>query len=181
MISLISIEAQICPNPMGICLRVQDMLLVHANQLYLLMAVPRICPICAHVSYSRLTDLMVPILRSYQNGERYPSSTHTCGECNTDSQVELCGFGSVAVLVITRWMSDGPGLTPDKRRWTIHCEKGMFVRRALDPCDMTFSPRRCFENASRRSLEVLQSSNLDCLRDPRYGDLLCQTLVPTTA
>jgi hypothetical protein len=176
MISLCTIEARVCPSPTSLCLRSQDMLLVQTSQMYRLHSAPFMLPICEHVPRLMLHDFLVPsILWSFSNGD-WSSFTYTCDECNIDCQVELRVLGAVTVLVMTRWMIHGPGLAPYTSGWTIHCEKGSYVRRLPDPFVNIVSPRRYFESASPRSLELLRSYNLSYLIYLWYDDFMWQAV-----
>ncbi|CAG8895312.1 unnamed protein product [Penicillium egyptiacum] len=177
--SLFSTDAQICSETPGLCLRMQNVMFVHGSRSELLLyrngnesagKPPQVMFICAHVGYLQKAELLNTVVFAYLDGEEYPCSTYTCNQCNTDSRIEVCEYGSHLALVLTTWINLGPGLTPDDPRWKIHSCENRGV--TLDPNDRTDSPRVSFENASPRLLGALLSRNLSYLKDQQYRKVM---------
>lgn len=178
-IALFSREAQICPDPVGLYVRMQDIVLV--NTLADLSFDPgskvpalgsanpiEFWEICVHHSFLRFIQ---PIVESIST-EEMVSFAYTCRKCNTDSVIETGGFDSKIAVIMTRWVNLGPGLTRRDLLWTTHVSY-IFRRARLDKEDpdrlfTAHSPRLRFENVSRQSFEELRSYNLSFLRDHRY-------------
>jgi hypothetical protein len=179
--SLFSTDAQICSETPGLCLRMQGVMFVHSSTAELLLyrmggksggKPPCSMFICAHVGYLQKAKLLNTVVFAYLNGEKDPCSTFTCNQCNTDSRIEVCEYGSHLALVLTKWINLGPGLTPDDPRWKIHTLEYLYQDATLDPHDRTDSPRVSFEDSSPRSLGALLSRNLSYLKDQRYRKVM---------
>ena len=176
---LFSSDAQICSETPGLCLRMQYVMFVHSSRSELLICRPNIGGkpptvmfICSHVEYVQRAELINPVVFAYLDGEKDPCSTYTCNQCNTDTCIEVCEYGSHLALVLTTWMNLGPGLTPDDPRWRIHSRGYENRGVTLDPNDRTGSPRVSFENVSPLSLGALLSRNLSYLKDQRYRKVM---------
>ncbi|KAJ5978163.1 hypothetical protein N7501_001505 [Penicillium viridicatum] len=178
---LFSTDAEICSETPGLCLRRQYVMFVHGSRSELLLSRPNskcdrnpptVMFICSHVDYVQRAELINPVVFAYLDGEKDPCSTYTCNQCNTDTRIEVCEYGSHLALVFTTWVNLGPGLTPDDPRWRIYScgyeNRGV----TLDPNDCTGSPRVSFENVSPLSLGELLSRNLSYLKDQRYRKVM---------
>lgn len=178
--ALYSVDATACS--LGLCLRFQDMMLVHRQRLGLLFArpgvrngkqPPLVWYICKHTSAQKLAsdiNLLVEAYRKVQDAPE-PASLRTtliCDRCRTEALVEVYRAGAVAVLTLTRWINLGLGLSPDDPRWTIHCKAREYDQVTLDLSGFKVSPRACFELALPRSLEDVQAFNLHYLKNEQY-------------
>lgn len=179
MVSLFSTEAQICPKHLGLCIRMQDIVLLRtrdelifrpgrrsdSNPLYTL-------EVCAHFG---LLTLTTPVVESLHDGEK-ASFTHTCYRCDTHSQIEIGEFESKITLVMTRWVNLGPCLTKEDLLWKTHVWFPGYPRARLDEDDsedlLTRIPRLCFEEKAPQSFEDLQSRNLSYLRDQQHKNVM---------
>lgn len=196
---LLSIDAQMCCDPLGLVARIQRITYVPGHQRYLLYShqhqflfnsnqyLERTkrkyhlthAGICGHVDAADLALLINPIVRAHRDGEKAPSSTYTCVRCDVNFRIEICEYETDLALVITRWIDLGTGSTPDDPRWELHSYEwsgpgcGQF-RPA--PNDDKTSARVRFENTSPRSLETLRSRNLYYLKDKRYEAIMDQCL-----
>lgn len=149
--ALFSIQATICPTPLGLVLRTQDIMLFRGRRLDLLSPNPRSEDIhatlelyvCAHLSRKEFTGMIQSLVQIFKDGDKNPSFTYTCDRCNVDSQTEICELNNDIALIVTRWISLGPGLTPDDPRWRIHNHENPLVEegRTLDANDKRASPR----------------------------------------
>ena len=75
--SLFWIDAQICPMPLGLCLRIQDIMLVSTPELLFSRSgigdwddPPLVMMICQHVSLFGLSNLINPVVKAYFDGEK---------------------------------------------------------------------------------------------------------------
>ncbi|CAG7949319.1 unnamed protein product [Penicillium nalgiovense] len=168
IISLFSKEAQICPKPLGLCIRIQDIVLVKTRDYLTFPIITWLGPLpnleqCAH--YHLLT-LIRPVMGSLHGGGT-ASFAHTCHKCNTDSQIELVGFDSKIAVIMTRWLNLGPGLTKDDLFWKSHVWLGR-----PDRDGSKRSPRLWFEDMASQSFEDLRSLNLSYLRNEQYKKVM---------
>lgn len=168
--NLFSIEAQVCSEPLGVHIRMQDIVLhdmwedskIQVNsKSYSLWYYE----ICQHTSLeSKASDI-----ESVYNGEK-SSFPYTCPRCNTVSLIEFRRIDSRLALVMTRWINLGSGIHRDDPLWKIHvftCNDGTMPYE-LPISLMLQSPRTCFENTTSLSFEDLRSRNISYLRDDRY-------------
>lgn len=154
MTSLFSIDAQICPEPPGLCVRTQHMMLAHESTPGLLVphysywetpyGAPQVTFICSHLKnqqYPSLLDLMIKGVNEGGN----PFYNFTCFQCNTDGRIEFRKVDSQLALVITAWINLGPGLTPYDPKWKIHTygyqNPDGHQDMPIGPSDCTDSPR----------------------------------------
>ncbi|CAG8894823.1 unnamed protein product [Penicillium egyptiacum] len=170
--TLFSVEAQICPKPPSLYLRIQDIMsmndmrLLHDNEYY--DEVDEDCfaklQICEH---KYRTFWMQSIPRDVYLTHEYSS----CDRCNTDWDIELFEnrpSGHVTI-VMTRYINLGPGLSLDDPRWSVHagseCEEPVCK---LDLKYMTSSPRHTFEVLTDTALDDLTSRNISYLENEKY-------------
>lgn len=172
IISLFSTEAQICSKHLGLCIRMQDIVLVRTRDELIFRPAHRSTSdplysveVCAHFD---LLPLITPVVESLHDGEK-ASFTHTCYMCNTDSQIEIGEFDSNIALIMTIWVNLGPCLTKEVLLWKTHVWFPSSPRARLDEDDtehlLTTIPRLCFEDKAPQSFEDLQSRNLSYLKD----------------
>lgn len=190
MLMLFSVEAQICPQPLGLYLRLQDMMLVDSHRLDLLGWPPRVYKgwlsepleifnICCHVEFPKIGAMVNSLIERYSDTEKAPSTTYRCDECCTDSQIGICKFDSKLALVVTRWIYLGRCKKPTDRRWIIHSRAskdpkgpGIFNPGSLTPRQRVASVRTCYENASPRSFDEVQSCNFAYLKNQRFKEVM---------
>ncbi|CAI7640639.1 unnamed protein product [Penicillium bialowiezense] len=180
MTSLLSIDTQICPEPPGLCVRKQHMMLVHESRPDLLLpwrhwetpyATPDVMFICSHLKDQQYPEILGPLMK-FANG---------------DARIEARQVDSQLALVITAWINLGPGLTPDDPKWKIHTYgyHNPYGYRHPHPYgyhntyghqdmpisanDGTDSPRASFENASSLSFSALLERNLACINVKNQG------------
>lgn len=167
--TLYSIQAQPCREPLGLYIRMQDILLFEAWEDSIIfpdLNPVRFYEICKHIS---LTSMMFDLnnLRSSQEFQL----TYTCPRCNTYCVFEILDQPSSKVaLIMTRWVNLGRGVEADDPLWKIHIFQAYDTAR-VDPLPrrlMVSSPRLCFEVQSPESFEQLKSRNLYFLRESRY-------------
>lgn len=168
--TLFSIEAQICPKPLGVHVRMQDILLYDTwedskiqvnSKSYLL----DYYELCQHTSL----ESKAFYIESIYNGNR-SSFRHTCPRCNTVSLIEFCRVDSRLALVMTRWVNLGTGIRRDDPLWKIHifrCDDWTMPSEL--PRSLTLqSPRKSFEKTTSLSFKGLRSRNISYLRGDRY-------------
>ncbi|CRL30144.1 Cyclin-like F-box [Penicillium camemberti] len=174
LLSLFSAEAQICPDPLGLYIRMQDIVLVeelddlifrqgrsriHSDPLDNLMP-------CVD---GFLLNFITPTVESLRNGGK-ASFTYNCQMCNTDIQIEIGEFDSKIAVVLTRWVNLGPGLTQDDILWNTqviapYSDSWIDLD---DPRHLLTSPRLCFEEMAPQSFEDLRSRNLSHLENQQF-------------
>jgi hypothetical protein len=176
---LFSREAQICTEPLGLYLRLQDILLSSKwrdliGKPYASIFNPLL--LCPHVR--NFHRAIIPILRLYDTRETGPfESTEipvACNVCSTVSHIELREIDSEKAVVITRWLNLGPGLDEEDPIWKAHIGKFWPSIQGLH-CgfDPNYSieaqcPKRRFEETAPRSFKDLYRRNLCHLRDKEY-------------
>jgi len=173
--SLFSLDAQICCEPPGLFLRIQMITSVPSNEIYLLYTEPnggerwhdplKNVWICRHVPHEKLTSLIDKVMMSRYTGKRDPSAAYTCYRCSTDCYIEIHEQGSDLLLVVTKWVNLGAGLTPDDLQWKVHSSALDAYKMEVDPTNMKASSRACFEDTSLRPLEALRCRNFSYLKD----------------
>jgi len=182
--SLFSADAQICPEPLGLCLRFQDIMMVSNQRPDLLFSRPHgrnrsespmAWYICKHTSDEELASFINSAVYACLSAQdalepNIIRSTSTCVCCGTESLIEVYEDGADLLLAFTRWVNLGPGLSPDDRRWKVHSDSWEYDTVKLDPSDLQVTARTCFELASSRSLEDLRSSNISCLKNQEYKE-----------
>lgn len=168
--TLFSIEAQVCPEPLGVHIRMQDIVLYDIWEDSKIQVdsrpyVIQLYEICSHTSLeSKASDI-----ESVYNGER-DSFSYTCPKCNTVSLIKFRRIDSRLALVMTRWVNLGPGIHREDPLWKIHIYTCIdrTIPSELPRSLMLPSPRTCFENATSLSFEDLRSRNISYLRGDQY-------------
>lgn len=173
-IALFSIDAQILSEPLGVFVRMQDVLLLKTRADFLqrlnsegFELLKHTLEVCRHVG---IRYLVKSALKSWHNGGR-GFVEYDCQICNTDSHIEICDFNSWVALTITRWINLGRGINEADPLWQIHADNQICTLR-LDPDNpehlLTTSPRLCFEKSASQSFKDVQLRNFSYLRDQRY-------------
>lgn len=177
--TLYSIEAQVCTEPVGLYLRIQDIMLVKDQTVNLYeQSITSILPshdftVCPHIHFPDVESLVEPLLLAHIEGTSFSQLDGTCVTCNTDCRFEIrehCGY---VALIVTRWINLGPGLNPDDPLWRIHSNEPWYMGGPdLEP-GMAWSPRISYEGASGDwSREALLSRNLSYFDNDRYKSLM---------
>lgn len=167
--TLYSIQAQICREPLGLLIRMQDILLFETWEDSKLLPDKnpmRFYEICKHVSLtSKMSDL-----GNLRNGKE-SQFIYNCPRCNTHCVLEILNQpNSTIALIMTRWVNLGSGLDEEDPLWKVHVFHSYESAR-VDPLPrrlMVYSPRLGFEIQSIESFEQLKSRNLYFLREDRY-------------
>lgn len=186
--TLFSIEAKVCTAPLGLYLRIQDIILIK-DRVEELFAYPRRryrgdppnhLIICTHLPFVEIKKLMDPLLPTYKQSQSPIRREGTCEKCNTDFLLELQEFDGHLAFVVTRWMNLGPGLTPEDPLWRVRSFETAFRPIVLESDTMAWSPRRSYESASGDWLqEAWLSRNLSWLKGQRYRSCLKHERVST--
>lgn len=163
---LSSVEARICPKPagLGLYMRFQDMIVAKMTWLG---SHHEGFKFCSHQSMSFWLEDM------YGNETYQPEFYSNCEECNTDYEIGWLRNEELRniTVVVTRWVSLGPGLTPDDPRWRInaYCETwGQPQGLKLESEERGPSPRWTFEGLTDTSVDTLTSHNLSYIEEDRY-------------
>ncbi|CAG8428835.1 unnamed protein product [Penicillium salamii] len=185
--SLLSINALHYPE--GVCLRMQQINLVHRSNWELLFPrhdtqfqrqPPQMMFICIHLSNFKRDILFDAVVDGYFHGQIVPDATFTCRKCHTVAEIELHKQGPHLALIVTTWINLDPNLIPDDPRRKVYCRNwsplGDSSARSLDK--RTYSPRVFFENASSYPLKALRTQNLSYLKDQLYKEISRQVSPP---
>lgn len=167
MRTLASIEARICPDPPGLCVRTQELAVVRRQNV--LQAPPRFLNsymhVCEHISSPRpnFWEIFDPLLERYRSQSSAPSHVGDrgrCSKCNTSWKLELRDVKPRDVcLVVTKWMDLGPGLNPEDARWKSHIPTMSNVSLAED--ELVSDPEARFERDSVQANEANALSDED--------------------
>jgi hypothetical protein len=119
---LSSVEARICPEPVSLCLRIQQWALISSTKRDMMLSKAKFVMISDHITahtskISRLIESQVDG-RCTELDYRVDPDVRKCRYCNTDFQVEIKEIGHKDLaLVITKWIDLGSGSTPMGTRW----------------------------------------------------------------
>lgn len=172
--TLFSIEAQICTEPVGLYLRIQDIMLAKDGRVDLFKLPqnwepPRAFRICSHLRYSHIASLVDPLLPAHIQGASFSQLDGNCDKCNTDFLLEIREYCGHLALIITRWINLSSGLSPDDWFWKIRSRESYYGDGLALEQDMTWSPRVSYENLSGDwSREALLSRNLSYFKNKSY-------------
>ncbi|CRL22141.1 unnamed protein product [Penicillium camemberti] len=190
--TLASIEACVCsvdgtgsdPSLPSLCLRVQDMVLVGLDEVYLIdpsSALPinfNFLWICEHILYLYILNSITDLVKAHSESELKPTcsaSSNCCEVCRTDYHIELHEFNSRDLaLVITRWINLGTGQSPDDPQWKR--VQSVYEKPPLLDGKELASPRVAFEKvvSDHWSKEALTLSNVSFLRNSEYRNSMEQ-------
>ncbi|KAJ5415424.1 hypothetical protein N7465_004119 [Penicillium sp. CMV-2018d] len=154
LLSLFSTEAQICPDPLGLYIIMQDIVVVEELD---------------GSSLQLDAVFITPTAESLRNGGK-SSFTYNCQMCNADIQIEISEFDSKIAVVLTRWVNLGPGLTRDDILWNTqviapYSDSWIDLD---DPRHLLTSPSLCFEEMAPQSFGDLRSRNLSYLENQQF-------------
>ncbi|KAK1147650.1 hypothetical protein N8T08_000992 [Aspergillus melleus] len=159
MTTLTSIEARICPDPPGLCVRAQELAVVRRQNV--LKAAPKpskvYMRICEHISTPRSNfwEIFDPLLEQYcsDSTPMHVGDQGRCAKCNTSWKLELRDVGSRDVcFVLTKWIDLGPGLSPEDARWKSHINTMSRILLADD--ELVSDPQARFERDSAQANEA---------------------------
>lgn len=167
--TLFSMEAQICPEPLGLYVRMQDIILYDTWEDSKLESNPiSIYRICFHATLSsKMCDL-----DTLENGIKDSYLDYICPRCNTACVIEILQVEpeSKIALIMTRWIYLGLGLDQEDPLWRIWVSWSSAPRPdQLPQSMMTQSPRLCYENQSPETFEQLRVRNLSYLTKGKYN------------
>lgn len=191
--SLFSVDARVYSNPdskpAGLCLRMQDIMLVKGKHIYFSVTFlrgqivkdpPGVLSICAHKLYNHLAKLVDPMVESYHKGHNPEPTTGTCEQCNTDFQINIRPCGNDSAVVITRWIDLGSGISPDDFQWKVHSElllSSGCIEYVVKGDPKPGSPRTRFEAGSEdHSVKALLERNFSYLEGHRYKQVMGQSV-----
>lgn len=174
--SLFSADAAICPEPLGLCLRFTDVMLVHSQHVDLLSTrpeskhlpgPPQMWYICTHISARKFTNFVNSAVQAYLSVQTAPHdsttrSAMTCIHCRTEALIEFYRDVADMVLALTRWINLDPELSPGDPQWKIRRTSRRVDDEeevTLDLWDLKASSRTCFGLGSSRYLDSLRASN----------------------
>jgi hypothetical protein len=114
--TLFQIQAKICQRLPSLLVRIQEIMLLGSRRIpgNPTAIPPQFLRICAHV-FRWMRSTYVQILDSINR--RISCCKGRCEICNTHFELERRVLSGDIVLVLTRWLDLGPGLSPDDRQW----------------------------------------------------------------
>lgn len=186
-ITLFSIEARSHLEQKGLCLRIQDILIVDNRRMDLFvpkhlqsplhLSPPHFFWICEHLSHREFLDIVQSMLSVYIPKKSMPPSRGNFDKCNTDFDLQLKEVGHKIALILTKWIILGPGPEPNDADWGNRARKSILKEPDFQAIDITLSPRVSFETAScDNSIEALRSRNLSYLHKRRYRKLMTEEI-----
>ncbi|CAG8176007.1 unnamed protein product [Penicillium salamii] len=178
---LFSREAQICTKPLGLYLRLQDILLSPEWRDLINMVDGNMNPlaICTHDNML-VRQAVIPLLWSFENKEKDISNDLGFKVFfyvfNTICEIEFCEIDGKKALVKTKWLNLGPGLDERDMRWKTHTnsyyETIFYLGFDRDyPVDEQ-CPKTRFEKTATQSLEDLRHRNISYLKDKQYETVM---------
>lgn len=182
-LQLFSADAQICPEPLGLYVRMQDIFCVRADRQDLLAPFPIPDTIsdppgvylpCQHMPKAAFHYMLGDLVDIYRREQKAstPAEIYTCKKCTTEAQFQICEIDTNIALVVTRWIYLGNGASLDDNYWRMQSVDAVYSSRNLRPSEMIASARACFENATPRSLDALQTCNISYLQNQRFKKLM---------
>lgn len=162
--ALFSRDAQICPEPLGLCVRMQDIVQCIEVFCMFLDESLKVYNTCIHRDpIERLSSL----LDSCRPGQQF-SLFDRCERCNTASLIQSIWSVPCTTFIMTRWVHLGPCLNPEDPRWKIHVNFTPSRPAKLPSSLRVQDPRSCFEAMSLQSHEDLLDRNSSYLKDKQY-------------
>ena len=166
--NLFSIQARICPQSLGLYLRIQVWILLRTIQWNAFL---RICDHIRLISYEQIFQTGL-ILKD--NNVQRQTKTFTCRKCNMDYQIETMEVTDESIaIVVTKWIDLGAGLTPMDPKWRVHCISSNELGWAVGS-ESNGDIRSRFESQSGAgpSLHALNGQNLSYLTAKRYKEAM---------
>ncbi|KAJ5733962.1 hypothetical protein N7493_002748 [Penicillium malachiteum] len=179
IIWLFSRDATICPEPLGFYVRTQNIVMAKDWEKIISLSYPTFFPVlgiyvfrlCRHMT---LLNYIQPWVESFSKrgaANEIRSSEYRCATCDIDYHIKAFEFDSHPTIIVTRWLNLGLGLTTDDPSWQRQCPRRYWKPNSelqLNILKGIASPRMCFETTGGKSLEELNSHNLEHLRDEKY-------------
>jgi hypothetical protein len=169
--TLLSVEARISPEPISLCLRIQQWALISSTKRDIILSKTKFVMICDHMTtrsseISRLIESKLEPRRTEFECRICPDVLK-CRYCNTDFQVEIKDFGDEGLaLVITKWLDLGSGLTPMDTRWRVHLARDKAAE--LGALGEAGDVRLRFESEPGLSQDSLSCQNASYLISKRF-------------
>ena len=169
--TLLSVEARICPEPMNLCLRIQQWALLSFTKRDITLFKIEFVMIRDHM-HVRSWKIR-PLIDSQLKPGRTESEDRVCPKvlkcryCNTDFQIETKQLRNEGLaLVITTWLDLGPGLTPMDIKWRVHRASPKIPD--IGVLDMPGDVRLRFESEPGLSQDSLSCQNASYLIANRF-------------
>lgn len=168
MSALFSIEARICPEPLGLYIRMQDILVCETWTDLRTQSIINhlgIYFLCHHhkyfhreLDYEKLKQSKEQAMHCY------------CGHCTTVSNIAIVerNFDSRIALLITKWMNLGPGLDHKDPLWQIRADGASTRPHKLEIPQYVNNACRRFETQNGEPFYKLAARNLSYLKKERY-------------
>lgn len=161
--TLFSREAQICPEPLGLYVRMQDILLYKTwedSKVDLIINPLQHYEICCHQTlFSKRHDL-----DQVKKGKKIYLA-YTCSRCTVVCHIEIIELDCRVCLIMTRWFNLGNGADHNDPLWRAHsygCTEGPNIPQNLR------SARLCFEDQAPETFDRLRERNLSYLKGAKY-------------
>lgn len=183
---LMSVEARVCPNPPGLCLRIQNLAVARRQNVLQLCREDDTVRVCQHIgSYkSNFSHIIRSLIETYcrQDQENIGRLLRQgkCDRCNTSWKLELREIEQKDIcLLLTEWKDLGPGLDPEDNRW--RTQQDWPCQRTLKASEIVDDPRMRFEMQSNEpgssSSQALSDENMflrnvSLLRAQRYRTVM---------
>ena len=183
---LMSVEARVCPNPPGLCLRIQNLAVVKRQSVRHLCQEDDTVRVCEHIgSYkSNFSDYIRSLIETYCQQDQEDIGRllrqGRCDRCNTSWKLELREIEKKDIcLLLTQWKDLGPGLDPEDDRW--RTQQDYIRQRTLKASEIVDDPRMRFEMQSNEpassssqalSQENMFLRNVSLLRAERYRTVM---------
>lgn len=165
--TLFSIEAQICPDPPGLYIRTQDILVYKTwedskiKPSYNPMEYYQTC-------YHGMLSSKRWHLEELKEGKR-EYLYYQCSRCVVKSKIEIIeNFDSQVALVMTRWFNLGAGLDHNDPLWQVQAYGPTNRPREVENSQNLKCPRSSFEKQAPESFHKLRDRNLSYLKGERY-------------
>jgi hypothetical protein len=181
--TLFSIESRVYQEQKGLCLQIQEILLVY----YALMGLfipkapspdrptPYYFWICEHFSRREMRHRIKSTLSAFLSDTSMSPLRGNCDKCNTDFELQIEEVRGRLALILTKWIILGPGAKPDDPDWGKRDRKSILQGPDFQAIDMAVSPRASFETACETSIEALRSRNLSYLRKRSYKERMMES------
>lgn len=176
IVSLFSIEAEICPDPLGFYVRMQDIMVTESWNNWL----RKDCPLTSQMNrfwlcrHLHLITFITPWMNQ-RNSDLWEYQEGQCTLCLMDYHVRAFEFDDRPTIIATRWLNLGLGITMNDPSWQLQAchllakEREFNVRKDI-------SPRLCFELTTSQSFGELSLRNVLYLRNNQYR--LIMKLIP---
>lgn len=185
---LMSVEARVCPNPPGLCLRIQTLTVAKRQSVLQLYQDDDTVRVCGHIGTfkSNFSYIIRSLIEKYCRKDQEDIGRllrqGKCDRCNTSWRLELREIEQKDIcLLLTQWKDLGPGLDPEDDRW--RAQQDWTRPRTVKASEMLDDPRMRFEMQSNEtgstssqalSEENMFLRNVSLLRAQRYRTVMTQ-------